>query len=78
MSAIARDDGSNYITGMTTLNILIALGLIAVVGVLFTGIIGMIRGDEFNRKYGNTLMRARVTLQFVTLGLIFLGFAFSE
>lgn len=63
---------------MTVLNILIVLGLLSVVGVLFTGIIGMIRGDEFNRKYGNILMRTRVTLQFVTLALIFLAFALSE
>lgn len=66
------------VPSMTVLNILIVLGLLSVVGVLFTGIIGMIRGDEFNRKYGNILMRTRVTLQFVTLALIFLAFALSE
>ena len=32
----------------------------ATLGVLATGIISMFRGGEFNRRYGNKLMRARV------------------
>jgi hypothetical protein len=37
--------------------------------VLATGIIGMARGGEFNQKYGNRLMRARIIAQGVALAL---------
>ena len=37
--------------------------LVAVVLVLLAGIFAMARGGEFNKKYGNRLMRARVILQ---------------
>jgi len=40
---------------------------------LSAGIIGMIMGGEFNRKYGNRLMRARVTLQGIALALFALA-----
>jgi len=43
--------------------ILLAVALLAVLGVLFAGLITMARGGEFNRKYGNRLMRWRVALQ---------------
>ena len=42
---------------------LLAITLAAIVVVLLTGIIGMGRGGDFNAKYGNKLMRARVILQ---------------
>ena len=42
--------------------LLVAL-MMATVGVLVGGIIVMARGGETNRKYGNKLMAARVTLQ---------------
>ncbi len=48
------------------------VSLAAVVAVLVTGIIGMLRGGEFNRKYGNKLMRARVFLQALTVVLLVL------
>jgi hypothetical protein len=59
--------------------LLVALGiaLLAVLGVLMTGVIGLARGGEFNRKYGNKLMRLRVLLQFLALGLILLLFLVS-
>ena len=46
----------------------------ATLGVLFTGIVSMFRGGEFNRRYGNKLMRARVILQGITLVLLALLF----
>ncbi|HLG89263.1 MAG TPA: twin transmembrane helix small protein [Alphaproteobacteria bacterium] len=58
-------------------NILLILMLafaFATVGVLFTGIVSMFRGGEFNRRYGNKLMRARVILQGITLVLLALLF----
>jgi hypothetical protein len=46
-------------------------------GVLATGIIGMARGGEFNAKYGNKLMRARVIAQGVALALFALAVLFG-
>jgi hypothetical protein len=37
--------------------------MIAAVGALLLGVFSMAKGGEFNKKYGNTLMRARVVLQ---------------
>jgi len=50
--------------------ILIGAALLAVLAVLFTGIVSMLRGGEFNRKYGNKLMRWRVALQALAVLLI--------
>lgn len=53
------------------------LGLVAVIGlmlatviVLVIGISLMARGGEANRKYGNKMMVARVTLQGLALALV--------
>ena len=45
------------------LNILLIIAMVAVVGVLGTGLIGFVVGGEFNRKYSNKLMRLRVATQ---------------
>ena len=37
-----------------------------------TGIGGMARGGEFNRKYANKIMRYRIIAQAVAVGLILL------
>lgn len=52
------------------MKILIAIALLSVVAVLGLGLYSMSRGGEFNRKYGNRLMRLRVALQAVAIGLI--------
>ena len=52
------------------MSFLIPLFLAAVALVLFTGIFGMMRGGDFNRKYGNRLMQLRVGLQFLAIVLI--------
>lgn len=54
--------------------ILMLLSLLAVTIVLITGIVGMLKGGEFNKKYGNKLMRARVMLQGLTLLLFALTY----
>ena len=46
--------------------------LFAVLAVLTTGIISMLKGGEFNKKWGNKLMRARVLLQAIAVLLIVL------
>ncbi len=48
---------------------LVIIALLITLGVLATGMIAMARGGEFNAKYGNKLMRARVIAQGVALAL---------
>ncbi len=43
------------------LNALIIAALAATVIVLIAGVIAMLRGGEFNRKYGNKLICTRTT-----------------
>lgn len=54
--------------------VLMLISLAAVLGVLVTGIVAMTKGGDFNKKYGNKLMRARVMLQGLTL--IFFALAY--
>ena len=54
------------------LPMLIFLSLIAVLVVLGVGVIGMLRGGDFNRRYGNKLMRIRVATQGLAILLILL------
>ncbi len=56
------------------LTIILVLTLAAVLGVLLLGIYSMGRGGEFNRKYGNLLMRWRIVLQFLAVGIMMLLF----
>lgn len=51
---------------------LLLIAMLATLAVLAVGLIGFFRGGEFNRKYGNKLMRARVTLQFIAIVLLIL------
>lgn len=60
---------------MSLLGILLLLAMLATAAVLFTGVVGFLRGGEFNDKYGNKLMRARVGFQLlavIILGVMFL------
>ena len=52
--------------------ILLAVAMAGVLLVLFVGVGAMARGGEFNRRYGNRLMRLRVVLQAVALLLFVL------
>ncbi len=52
---------------------LIPLALVATALVLLIGIFAMMRGGEFNRKYGNKLMRIRIIAQAVAIALILLA-----
>ena len=59
--------------------ILIAIVLIAVLIVLLIGIISMLKGGEFNKRWSNKLMRARVALQGLAVILILLAaYLFSK
>lgn len=48
---------------------IISLGvaMLAVLIVMLMGVISMTKGGEFNKKYGNKLMQARVYLQGVAM-----------
>jgi hypothetical protein len=52
---------------ITVLYILLAIGLIGTLLTLFSGLISMGRGGEFNQRYGNKLMRMRVYFQGFTV-----------
>ena len=58
--------------------ILLAVTLAAVVIVLLTGVIAMARGNDFNAKYGNRLMRLRVILQGLAIVLFVLMFVTAD
>lgn len=47
--------------------ILILVAMASAAAALIVGLIGMVKGGEFNEKYGNKLMRWRVILQGVAL-----------
>ncbi len=49
------------------LPIILIVAMIAVLVVVLTGVISMAVGGDFNRRYGNRLMRARVALQLVAV-----------
>lgn len=49
---------------------LLILSMIAVALTMVIGLVAMIKGGEFNKKYGNKLMKARVILQGVALALL--------
>ncbi len=53
------------------LSIVIGIALVAVLAVLGVGVVAMLRGGDFNRKYGNKLMRARVAAQALAIALVF-------
>ena len=49
------------------LPIVLIIAMVAVVVVVLVGVISMAVGGDFNRRYGNRLMRARVALQLVAV-----------
>ncbi len=63
---------------MSIPHIIVGLLVAAVVIVLLTGVTVMMIGGDLNKKYGNKLMVARVTLQGLTIAMIGLMFLFSK
>jgi hypothetical protein len=58
--------------------ILLALALLLVLAVLAVGVISMARGGEFNQKYGNKLMQARIAAQALAVLLLFIAYLVSD
>lgn len=52
--------------------LLILLAMAATVVVLMIGIGGFAKGGEFNKKYGNLMMRLRILFQAIAVVLILL------
>ena len=52
---------------------LVIIAMLLTLGVLFAGLITMAIGGEFNRKYGNKLMRYRVICQGIAIALFALA-----
>ena len=73
---LARGSARDYTLVMNGFVLaLVAIALLAVLAVLLTGVVGMAKGGDFNRKYGNKLMQARVAAQLIAVLLIFLFMA---
>ncbi len=63
-----------YIEPMTAAAIiLMIIGMGLTVGILATGLFAMVRGGEFNAKWGNRLMRMRIVAQMFALAMFALG-----
>jgi len=54
----------------TILPYIIYIVLFSVLVVLIIGVIAMLKGGDFNKRWGNKLMRARVALQGLAVILI--------
>ena len=63
---------------MDPLFILMLLAVVAVVIILMIGIGGFAKGGDFNRKYGNKMMRLRLIAQFAAVVLILAYVYFTQ
>ena len=64
---------------MTGVQIIVSIALLATLGILLAGVVGMAKGGEFNQKYGNKLMRLLVLFQFTAILLMLvLGYLFGK
>ena len=54
------------------------IAMLAVLGALGLGLFSMMRGGEFNKKYGNKLMQTRVALQGLALAMLALAYFTSQ
>ena len=62
----------------TVLGVLVVIGLIATLAIMGTGMVSMFRGGDFNKKYGNLLMRGRIIAQATTVALLALWFFYDD
>ena len=57
---------------------LLVIALLATVIVMAMGLVAMFKGGEFNRRYGNVLMRCRILSQATTVALLALWFFYDD
>ncbi len=55
---------------MSFLSVMLIIFMVATAVVLAVGVVGFLLGGEFNEKYGNKLMNARVGLQLVAVLIV--------
>ncbi|MFT4717353.1 MAG: hypothetical protein ACI861_000522 [Paracoccaceae bacterium] len=58
--------------GSDPLFFIVVAAVLLVLVILASGLIGFTRGGDFNRKYANKIMRARIAAQAVAVALILL------
>lgn len=58
--------------------ILLFVAMALVLLSLVVGMFSMVKGGEFNKKYGNKLMRARVFLQGIAIVFFIMAVAFGK
>ena len=58
----------------SVVGVLVVVALIVTLLVLLSGVVGMLKGNDFNKKYSNIIMRARVGSQATTILLMLLYF----
>jgi hypothetical protein len=58
--------------GSDPLFYLVVAAVLLVLVILASGLIGFTKGGDFNRKYANKIMRARIAAQAVAVALILL------
>ncbi len=58
---------------MTTLSVLVIIGLLATAVVLVSGIASMAHGGDFDQRHSHRLMFARVGIQGITLLLVLIA-----
>ncbi len=63
---------------MDIFDVLILVGLLAVVTALGFGLYSLFRGGDFARSHSNKLMRLRVLAQFITVLIIVAAFYFHR
>lgn len=63
---------------MSIPQLIVLIALLVTLGILLVGVFGMAKGGEFNKKYGNKLMRMRVIAQFTALALMGLFWLLSR
>ena len=54
------------------------VAMIAALGSLVLGLVSMVKGGEFDKKYSTRLMQARVLMQGLALACVMLAFATSK
>ncbi len=58
---------------MTTLSVLVIIGLLATAVVLVSGVASMAHGGDFDQRHSHQLMLARVGIQGITLLLVLIA-----
>jgi len=62
----------------TLIGALVIVALAATLLIMGAGMVSMFRGDAFNKRYGNLLMRGRVISQAITVALLALWFFYDD